>query len=81
MLVVFGDCVAKGFVRSIGFSQGILADSKLELPGIGQDVVHNLCGQLNVLLGQMRWYELRLPLWNVGLAYALIDRAYAMRRD
>jgi hypothetical protein len=32
----------------------------LELPEIAHDVVHNLCGQLDVLCRQMRWYETRL---------------------
>ena len=62
MLAEFGVYIAKGLVRAISFSQGVLAGSRLELPEIAQDVVHNLCGQLNVLHGQVRWYETRLRL-------------------
>ncbi len=60
MLAEFGVYIAKGLARAISFSQGVLAGTKLELPEIAQDVVHNLCGQLDVLHGQMRWYETRL---------------------
>jgi transposase len=62
MLAEFGVYIAKGLVRAISFSQGVLAGTKLELTEIAQDVVHNLCGQLNVLHGQVRWYETRLRL-------------------
>ncbi|MEP2031442.1 MAG: IS110 family transposase [Paracoccaceae bacterium] len=62
MLAEFGVYIAKGLVRAFSFSQGVLAGSRLELPEIAQDVVHNLCGQLNVLHGQVRWYETRLRL-------------------
>jgi len=62
MLAEFGVYIAKGLARIIGFSQGVLAGTKLELPEIAHDVVHNLCGQLNVLHGQMRWYETRLRI-------------------
>jgi transposase len=62
MLAEFGVYIAKELVRAISFSQGVLAGSRLELPEIAQDVVHNLCGQLNVLHGQVRWYETRLRL-------------------
>ncbi len=41
MLAEFGVYVAKGLARAIGFSQGVLAGGKLELPEIAQDVVHN----------------------------------------
>ena len=62
MLAEFGVYIAKGLARIIGFSQGVLAGTKLELPEIAQDVVHNLCGQLDVLCRQMRWYETRLRI-------------------
>ena len=62
MLAEFGVYIAKGLARIIGFSQGVLAGTKLELPEIAHDVVHNLCGQLNVLHRQMRWYETRLRI-------------------
>jgi len=62
MLAEFGVYIAKGLARIISFSQGVLAGTKLALPEIAQDVVHNLCGQLEVLHGQMRWYETRLRL-------------------
>jgi len=62
MLAEFGVYVAKGLARAISFAQGVLAGAKLELPEIAQDVVHTLCGQLDVLHGQMRWYETRLRL-------------------
>jgi transposase len=62
MLAEFGVYIAKGLARIIGFSQGVLAGTKLELPEIAHDVVHNLCGQLDVLCRQMRWYETRLRI-------------------
>jgi transposase len=62
MSAEFGVYVAKGLARAIGFSKGVLAGGKLELPEIAHDVVHNPCGQLNVLQRQVRWYETRLWL-------------------
>jgi len=62
MLAEFGVYVARGLARAISFAQGVLAGAELELPEIAQDVVHNLCGQLGVLHGQVRWYEVRLRL-------------------
>ncbi|WP_152986564.1 IS110 family transposase, partial [Pseudovibrio sp. POLY-S9] len=62
MLAEFGVYIAKGPASAIGFSQGVLAGNKLDLPEIVQDVVHNLCGQLDILQEKMRWYETRLKL-------------------
>ena len=62
MLAEFGVYVARGLARAISFAQDMLAGAELELPEIAQDVVHNLCGQLSVLHGQVRWYEVRLRL-------------------
>ena len=62
MLAEFGVYIAKGLARAISFAQGVLAGAELELPEIAQDVAHNLCGQLDVLHGQVRWYEVRLRL-------------------
>lgn len=62
MLAEFGVYIAKGLVRAIEFSRSVLAGAKLELPEIALDVVHNLCGQLDVLHGQVHWYEVRLKL-------------------
>ena len=60
MLAEFGVYVARGLARALSFAQGVLAGAELELPEIAQDVVHNLCGQLDVLHGQVRWYDVRL---------------------
>ncbi|PCJ04215.1 MAG: IS110 family transposase [Rhodobacteraceae bacterium] len=62
MLAEFGVYIAKGLACAISFAQGVLAGAELELPEIAQDVVHNLCGQLDILHGQVRWYEVRLRL-------------------
>ncbi|PCJ04343.1 MAG: hypothetical protein COB16_18870 [Rhodobacteraceae bacterium] len=62
MLAEFGVPVAKDLARAIRFAQGVLAGEEFELPKIAQDVVHNLCGHLGVLHGQVRWYENRLRL-------------------
>ena len=62
MLAEFGVYIAKSLASAISFSQGVLAGAELELPEIAQDVLHNLCGQLSVLHGQVRWYEVRLRL-------------------
>ena len=62
MLAEFGVYIARGLARAISFAQGVLAGAELELPEIAQDVAHNLCGQLDVLHGQVRWYEVRLRL-------------------
>ncbi len=62
MLAEFGLYVAKGLARAISFAQGVLSGAELVLPEIAQDVVHNLCGQLDVLQGQVRWYEISLRL-------------------
>ena len=62
MLAEFGVYIAKGLARIISFSQSVLVGTKLELPEIAQDVVHNLCGQLDVLCGQVHWYDTRLRL-------------------
>lgn len=62
MLAEFGVYIAKGLSHAISFAQGMLAGAELELPENAQDVAHNLCGQLDVLHGQVRWYEARLRL-------------------
>lgn len=62
MLAEFGVFIARGLARIISFSQGVLAGNALDVPGIAQDVVHTLCGQLDVLHGHVRWYETDLRL-------------------
>ncbi|MCF6433439.1 MULTISPECIES: IS110 family transposase [unclassified Leisingera] len=60
MLAEFGVYIARGLTRLLSFAQGVLARAEPGLPEIAQDVVHNLCGQLQVLHGQVRRYEARL---------------------
>ena len=62
LLAEFGVSIARGLARVISFAQGVVEGVELELPTIAQDVFRNLCQQLGVLHGQVRWYELRLRL-------------------
>jgi transposase len=62
LLAEFGVSIARGLARVISFAQGVVDGVELELPTIAQDVFRNLCQQLGILHGQVRWYELHLRL-------------------
>jgi len=56
----FGEYIARGLARVIGFAQDILAGEVLDLTDIANEVIHNLCEHLIALHARVRWYEGRL---------------------
>nr|WP_254440120.1 IS110 family transposase [Ruegeria atlantica] len=60
LVAEFGIVIPQGLARVIGFAEDITLGEVLNLPDIGNEVIHNLCEQLMALHKRVRWYEDRV---------------------